>query len=67
MIERLELENRIQYQLNGKTHKTNGPAVILHSGNRWSWWLNGKLHRYYGPFSKSGDWILHDECVKIGK
>ena len=38
----------IQYKLNGKHHREDGPAVIFADGTP-SWFLNGKLHRLDGP------------------
>ena len=36
------------WYLNGKRHRTNGPALIYTSGTK-EWYLNGKLHRENGP------------------
>ena len=38
----------IQYKLNGKLHREDGPAVIFADGTQ-SWCLNDKLHRLDGP------------------
>ena len=49
-----ELEHTISehgshiWQLDGKFHRENGPAVIFSSGTE-EWWINGKLHRENGP------------------
>lgn len=51
-----------EYQLNGKTHRTNGPA--LETYNSWGWWLYGRLHRYYGPRNSGGDWNIHGRYIK---
>ena len=34
--------------LNGKLHRTDGPAIIHPNGTQ-SWWINGNLHREFGP------------------
>lgn len=36
------------YTLNGKLHRTDGPAVEWVDGYR-AWWFDGKLHRVDGP------------------
>lgn len=38
----------VQWLLNGKCHREDGPAVIRSNGTQ-SWWLNGKRHRENGP------------------
>jgi hypothetical protein len=35
------------WYMNGKLHRTDGPAVIDHDEREW--WVNGKLHRTDGP------------------
>ena len=43
------IEDGIEYwYLNGKRHRTDGPAIIYHSGSQY-WYLNDKLHRTDGP------------------
>ncbi len=37
-----------EWFLNGKLHRTDGPAIEWHDGEK-AWWLNGKLHRIDGP------------------
>lgn len=37
---------------NGKPHRENGPAKILHNGCK-QWWFEGKLHRLDGPCVES--------------
>jgi len=46
-----------EWQLNGKQHREDGPAIEYADGNK-SWWLNGKPHRTDGP---SIDWDGHKE------
>jgi hypothetical protein len=47
-----------EYEVNGKWHRTNGPAVEWEYG-RWDWWLFGNWHRYYGPADNAGTWAIH--------
>ena len=48
--------------LNGKLHRTNGPAVEDVDGNK-AWYLNGKYHREDGPAIEYADgtkaWFLN--------
>ena len=50
------------WHLNGKLHRTDGPAFEHPSGYK-SWYLNGKLHRTDGPAKEwtNGDkeWFLN--------
>jgi hypothetical protein len=41
-------EYRVVWWLNGKRHRTDGPAVITANGDQ-EWYLNNKLHRTDGP------------------
>ena len=41
---------RIDYQVQGKAHRVNGPAAEWDTGD-WFWYYNGVAHRYYGPAS----------------
>ena len=54
--------------LNGKRHRTDGPAIECADGTRF-WYLHGKLHREDGPAIEypNGDcfWYLND--VKVTK
>ena len=36
------------WRLNGKRHRTDGPAAEHPDGDK-EWWLNGELHRTDGP------------------
>ena len=51
-----------EWQLNGKYHRTDGPAVELANGTKY-WWLNGKQHRTDGPAVEYGNgdkiWYLN--------
>ena len=40
MIKRTEFDNRVDYTLDGKFHREDGPAVEFANGNR-EWWING--------------------------
>lgn len=66
-----------RWRLNGKLHRTDGPAVIWVDGlNEWceEWWLNGKRHRTDGPaviwFDGLKEWwvngkqVTEDEVMK---
>ena len=52
------------WYLNGRRHRTDGPAVVLASGSK-GWYLNGKLHRTDGPaieyFNGTKKWYLNDK------
>jgi hypothetical protein len=39
---------RVVWWLNGKRHRTDGPAVITANGDQ-EWYLNNNLHRTDGP------------------
>jgi hypothetical protein len=57
-VEKLYRENNLSavehssgskyWYLNGKLHRTDGPAIEYPDGSK-EWWLNGKLHRTDGP------------------
>jgi len=50
------------YNLDGKLHRENGPAIKLANGSK-EWYLDGKRHREDGPAieytSGSKEWYLH--------
>ena len=46
--ERIEFSDRIEYRLNGKLHREDGPAVERADGHK-EWYVKGKLHRENGP------------------
>ena len=54
--------HRVVWYLDGKRHRTDGPAVEWADGTR-EWWLNGKTHRTDGPALEwaNGDrfWFLN--------
>ena len=49
------------WYLNGKRHRTDGPAIEYVDGTKY-WWLNGELHRIDGPAVEYADgnrfWFL---------
>jgi len=55
-----------EWRLNGKPHRTDGPAVEYSNGSK-VWWLNGKRHRTDGPAIEwpngSKEWYLNDKQV----
>ena len=57
-------DNDIAYYLNGKLHRTDGPAVEHANGDKY-WLLNGKYHREDGPAVEYHDgdkeWWLNDK------
>lgn len=64
----------VEYTLNDKFHRPNGPAVEWLCGT-WDWYLFGYPHRYYGYQTNTDDededydyvgnrpWVIHGECV----
>ena len=46
--ERVELSNEVEYRLNGKLHRLDGPAIERADGAK-TWYVDGKLHRMDGP------------------
>ena len=55
------------WQLNGKLHRTDGPAVERANGDK-VWYLNGKRHRTDGPAVEYADgtkaWYLNDKHLE---
>ncbi|MDP2696101.1 MAG: hypothetical protein Q8O87_02500 [bacterium] len=45
---RAEYEDRVEWRLDGKYHREDGPAIERVGGDK-SWFINGKLHREDGP------------------
>jgi hypothetical protein len=46
------------WYLNGKLHRTDGPAIEDADGGKW-WYINGKCHRTDGPaaeFANGSKW-----------
>ena len=55
-------DQEIAWYLNGKYHRTDGPAIEYRNGSHY-WFLNGKLHRTDGPAIEHRDgtcsWYLN--------
>ncbi len=55
------------WRLNGKLHRTDGPAIEYADGTK-VWYLNGKCHRTDGPaveyVNGSKSWYLNDEWIE---
>ena len=51
-----------EWWLDGKRHRTEGPAIEYPDGSK-SWWVNGKKHRTDGPAIECADgskcWYLN--------
>jgi len=47
-IIKTQYPSHVEHTLNGKLHRTNGPARIWDNGTK-SWFINGSLHREHGP------------------
>ena len=47
-------EDFIEWHLNGKRHREDGPAVEWHDGEKW-WYRDGDLHRDNGPAIEYAD------------
>ena len=52
--ERIEFSNRVEYRLNGKPHRLDGPAIEYSNGDK-EWYVEGKLHRLDGPAVELAD------------
>ena len=55
-------DGALDWRLNGKRHRTDGPASIYASGSQF-WYLHGKIHRTVGPAAIYADgaqlWYLN--------
>ena len=51
-----EIDNNgtVRYYLNGRLHRTDGPAIERADGGK-AWWVNGRLHRTDGPAIERAD------------
>ena len=54
----------LEYHLNGRLHRANGPSATNKNSGFWFWSMRGSYHRYYGPAVKGSNWYLHGKCVK---
>ena len=70
MIEDIRDRTPSMYSLNGKLHRSNGPAWMnSRSGHTppgfyWHWRLFGARQRYYGPQCTNGEWWIHGSRIK---
>jgi hypothetical protein len=57
-------DGTIEYTINGKFHRANGPARIW--GNmKEAWWLNDLPHRYYGAQASFHNWwMIHGRFME---
>ncbi|MDP2696412.1 MAG: hypothetical protein Q8O87_04180 [bacterium] len=59
-----EYPDRVEWWLNGKLHREDGPAVEWYYGTK-EWYINGKRHREDGPAKEwpdgSKSWFLNGE------
>ena len=64
--ERLEFSDRVEYRLNGKLHREDGPAKEWADGDK-EWWVDGKCHRLDGPAVEwangTKEWYVDDNKV----
>jgi hypothetical protein len=44
----IEYNDRIEYHLNGRLHRDNGPAIIYNDGSEY-WFQYDRLHNTNGP------------------
>jgi len=54
--------------LNGKRHRTDGPALIICNDGTREWYLNGKRHRTDGPAliaNGNNYWYFNDELHRV--
>jgi len=62
MSDKVIYPDRVEYTLNGKFHRENGPALEYTDGEK-HWYINGIPHREGGPAieyaSGSKEWYLH--------
>jgi hypothetical protein len=60
---RIDKDGNKFWELNGKYHRTDGPAVDRYDKNNY-WFQNGKLHRIDGPAIELSfaykEWRLND-------
>ena len=56
------------WELNGKLHREDGPAVIRPDGYQ-AWYLNGKRHRVGGPaitnYVGTQAWFMNDNYHRV--
>jgi len=47
--EYINIHGDVEWRVNGKLHRVDGPAQIFANRNYKAWWLNGERHRTDGP------------------
>jgi hypothetical protein len=61
-VMKIESDGDTVWRLNGKLHRTNGPAIEYAYGRK-EWWLNDNRHRTDGPAIEYADggkeWCLN--------
>ena len=66
--ERKEFSDRIEYQLNGKLHREDGPAIEYADGTK-CWYVDGKRHRTDGPAIEWAnghkEWYIDGKCHRL--
>ena len=53
-VKRYSSSGGIEWRMNGRLHKTDGPAIIWEDGTK-EWYYEGKRHRDNGPAVESTD------------
>jgi hypothetical protein len=58
---RVNVDGSMEWTVNGKRHRENGPAIVRPNGAR-EYWLNGHMHRveapaYFGPYGATR-WMI---------
>ena len=53
-MERTEYAESVEYKLNGRLHREDGPAIEFVYGKK-EWYRDGKLHREDGPAIEFAD------------
>jgi len=67
-IIRTQFHNRVEYRLDDKLHRDDGPAVEFSYGSKF-WYQEGKLHRLDGPAVEWGNgdksWYQEDKLHRL--
>ena len=57
-----------EYTVNGKLHRSDGPAISYSFDNKFEevWAFHDQVHRYYGPARTRApnEWFLHGKQIK---
>ena len=55
-------DDKLEYYVNDKLHRDDGPAVVYHSGSKF-WYQHGRRHREDGPaielWTGTKEWFNH--------